>query len=156
MVLKINRCLPPQICFQEVPDEISLAITVTGCPWRCHGCHSESSWSGEVGTPLTIDWFVSQLDKYDGLISCVLFLGGEWASKSLIACLKQARQRGLKTCLYTGASKVSASLMGQLDFLKTGRWEEDKGGLDSATTNQQFIDLNTGNLLNYRFMEKNV
>jgi len=156
MVSKMVKCLSPKICFQEVPDEISLTITVTGCPWRCSGCHSEASWSADTGIPLTVDWFVAQLDKYDGMISCVLFLGGEWASKSLIACLRHAKQRGLKTCLYTGATKVSSSLMGLLDFLKTGRWEAELGGLDSPITNQRFVDLHTGNLLNYRFLETKV
>ena len=32
------------VVFSEVPDEISLAISITGCPRRCPGCHSEYLW----------------------------------------------------------------------------------------------------------------
>ena len=28
------------IVFAEIPDEVTLAINITGCPYRCEGCHS--------------------------------------------------------------------------------------------------------------------
>ena len=28
------------IVFQEIPDEVTLAVNISGCPCRCHGCHS--------------------------------------------------------------------------------------------------------------------
>lgn len=28
------------IVFAEIPDEVTLAINITGCPYRCPGCHS--------------------------------------------------------------------------------------------------------------------
>ena len=27
------------IVFAEIPDEVTLAINITGCPYRCPGCH---------------------------------------------------------------------------------------------------------------------
>lgn len=30
-----------QVVFAEVPDEITLAISISGCPNRCPGCHSQ-------------------------------------------------------------------------------------------------------------------
>ncbi len=35
---------------QEIPDEVTLAVNITGCPNRCEGCHSPWLWEdgGEV------------------------------------------------------------------------------------------------------------
>lgn len=32
------------IVFQEVPGEVALAYTITGCTVGCKGCHSVDSW----------------------------------------------------------------------------------------------------------------
>ena len=40
------------IVFQEIPDEVTLAVNLSGCPCRCPGCHSKHLW-GDVGEPLT-------------------------------------------------------------------------------------------------------
>ncbi|WP_231731034.1 4Fe-4S cluster-binding domain-containing protein [Lacimicrobium alkaliphilum] len=45
---------PPQICFQEVPDEVSLAFTITGCPLACAGCHSRDTWDPDKGRRLAM------------------------------------------------------------------------------------------------------
>lgn len=34
------RYLNYNIVFQEVPDEVTLAIHISQCPHRCKGCHS--------------------------------------------------------------------------------------------------------------------
>ena len=41
-----------QIVFQEIPNEISLAIHFTGCPLKCKGCHSNDLWSPASGYDL--------------------------------------------------------------------------------------------------------
>ncbi|WP_088330992.1 anaerobic ribonucleoside-triphosphate reductase activating protein [Lacimicrobium sp. SS2-24] len=146
---------PPQICFQEVPDEVSLAFTITGCPLACAGCHSRDTWDPDKGDALTDATFEVWLERYQHLITCVLFFGGEWHPDVLLNKLRIARQAGLKTCLYTGMNSVPARLQSQLDYLKTGRWHTELGGLDSATTNQKFLELGSGNLLNFRFQENN-
>lgn len=140
-----------QIVWQEVPGEISLAYTITGCPLRCSGCHSSESRNPELGEPLTPSYLESRLDKYSGLISCVLFLGGEWLPGLLQPLLREADRRHLKTCLYTGSETVSSELLPQLTYLKTGPWIAERGGLDSPQTNQRFIDLRTRQVLNHCF-----
>ena len=30
------------VVFQEVPDEVTLAINITNCPNQCPGCHSKN------------------------------------------------------------------------------------------------------------------
>lgn len=140
-----------QVVFQEVPDEVSLAYTISGCPLRCPGCHSAYTWPPETGTLLSEDYFCQRLQTYAGLITCVLFMGGEWLEAQLLPLLKMARQQGLKTCLYTGHDRVTPELEAELTYLKTGPWIRELGGLDSPTTNQRFTDLRTNQCLNYKF-----
>jgi len=78
-----------QIVWQEVPGEVSLAFLFSGCPLRCKGCHSADSWKGCLGTELTAEYLQSRLERYCGLISCVLFMGGEWLPEKLLPLLAQ-------------------------------------------------------------------
>ena len=151
------RFISEQIVWQEVPNETALAFLISGCPLGCKGCHSTESWQAEKGTVLTEAYFIHRLSQYQGLISCVLFMGGEWHEQALLTLLKQARGQGLATCLYTGLEKneLSPALLAELTYLKTGRWIAERGGLSSPTTNQQFIDLHTGKNLNYLFIQGN-
>ncbi|OUR63064.1 hypothetical protein A9Q74_02315 [Colwellia sp. 39_35_sub15_T18] len=99
--MKFNY-LPPTIVFQEVPDEISLCFSITGCKVGCKGCHSTELWNENYGSPLTNKAFIQWLKKYQRLISCVVFFGGEWQPHALIEKLLIAKNFGLKTCLYSG------------------------------------------------------
>ncbi|WP_299002877.1 anaerobic ribonucleoside-triphosphate reductase activating protein [uncultured Shewanella sp.] len=141
-----------QVVFQEVPDEVSLALTICGCPLRCEGCHRDDIWDPFQGTPLTTHFFKQLLAQYDGLITCVVFFGGEWQPTKLIPLLKLAQQVGLKTCLYTGMSKIPQRIKQYLTYLKTGAWQSNLGGLNSKITNQRFINVNENQLLNFKFM----
>jgi anaerobic ribonucleoside-triphosphate reductase activating protein len=139
------------VLFQEVPDHISLAFSVAGCPIKCEGCHSSETWDTSWGNELLDSHFLKLLKRYQGFINCVVFFGGEWHPDALIQKLKIAQQRGLKTCLYTGFDNIPQRIKAHLDFLKTGAYIEKLGGLDSPMTNQVFTDLKTGDALNHRF-----
>ncbi|MFC0445426.1 anaerobic ribonucleoside-triphosphate reductase activating protein [Pseudidiomarina halophila] len=139
------------IVFQEVPGEVALAYTITGCTVGCKGCHSVDSWPADRGERLTRQSFTNELDRYAGLITAVLFLGGEWHQDALIELLDVAISRGLRTCLYTGLDTVPALVQRRLTYLKTGPWRAERGGLASATTNQRFYDLSSGKVLNALF-----
>lgn len=149
------RYATAQTVFQEVPDEVSVAFLVTGCPMRCHGCHSSDAWNGARGHELTEATIDAWIERSRGFLSCVLFLGGEWDPAGLKRLLDHARARGLKTCLYTGLEleQVDPELVSRLDFLKVGSWVAELGGLDSPRTNQKFIEMKTGRILNHRFQE---
>ncbi len=142
------------IVFQEVPDHISLAFYVSGCPLRCPGCHSPELWKDKNGRLLTTDFYGSLLERYKGFADCVLFLGGEWHSEDLVTLLDQARDGGFETALYTGLEDVSENLKKSLTFLKTGDWREKLGGLSSSQTNQIFKDLRTNKILNHLFQQQ--
>ena len=145
------RYCSEDVVFQEVPGEVSLAYTMTGCPVGCKGCHSVDSWPVGSGIVLTQEHLTGQLHRYQGLVTCVLFMGGEWRPEALIKSLKIAQTLGLKTCLYTGRESISLAIRKHLSYLKTGPWIAERGGLDSPETNQRFYDLTQEKLLNIEF-----
>ncbi len=135
----------------EVPDEVSLIYTISGCPLRCPGCHSADLRDPDLGSSLDPATFASALDRYRGLASCVCFLGGEWQPASLIELLQLAHARGFSTCLYTGHDAVDDAIAVHLDYLKLGPFIAARGGLDRPGTNQRFLDLRRGVDLTHRF-----
>mgnify|MGYP003109890898 FL=1 len=143
-----------QVVFQEVPGEISLCFSISGCPLRCEGCHSPFLWKEGNGNELTPEYFQTLLDQYSGFATCVVFMGGEWHREELVAHLKYARQQGYRTCLYTGEDNVPFNILEHLTWIKTGRWDKDLGGLDSHTTNQMFMEVMTNRMLNHLFISK--
>lgn len=147
------RYMYRSIVFQELPDCVSLSYTITGCDMKCNGCHSSETWNSENGEILNIHKFNEDLDKYNGLIDAVLFFGGEWHEEELIHFLSIAKSKKLKTCLYTGLEldQVSNGIIKQLDYIKTGKWDKNLGGLENKFTNQKLINLGTGENLNYKF-----
>lgn len=148
------------IVWQEVPQETSLAFLIAGCPLRCHGCHSADSWHPQQAQALSADYLRQRLHIYRGLITCLLFMGGEWQPQALQELLRIARAQGLKTCLYTGAEledlqQLTPPLLPYLDYVKTGPWKADLGGLDNPCSNQRFIEVSSGKVLNHLFLARN-
>ena len=132
------------IALQEVPNEISLVINVSGCPHKCEGCHSQYLWEYE-GNYISDD-FNNILNFYDGMITCVCFMGGEQNVDELESHLKYVKEYGLKTCLYSGCDSIeeTATLLPYLDWIKVGRYEESlrtddniQYGIKLATSNQK-------------------
>ena len=79
------------IVFQEIPDEVTLSINITGCPCRCPGCHSQYLWEniGEPLTPMVLDKLVAD---YNDEITCICFMGGD-ADPKYVSKLSQASER---------------------------------------------------------------
>jgi len=150
----IVKMIMDRIVYQEVPNEVSLLFQISGCQLKCKGCHSPELWNKNFGTELSNDFYRERILKYEGLITCIVFFGGEWSPDELIEKLKIAREYNLKTCLYTGETRVSPNILEHLDFIKAGPWMEERGGLNSKSTNQIFINLNTGEKLNHLFQPK--
>lgn len=144
-----------QIVFQEIPDEISLALHVTGCPLRCKGCHSNDLWNADQGIELDLQYFNQLITQYSKYISCVLFMGGEWDIETLMNLIDIAQEHHKKTALYTGLelSDVPDRLKNKLNYLKYGPYIQKLGGLNSKTTNQRLLNLKTNEILNSFFTE---
>ena len=97
--------------------------------------------------------FETILQKYEGLISCICFLGGEW-DKDFPKFLKVCKAHNYKTCLYTGLEKIEdEEILANLDYLKTGPYKKELGGLQSKNTNQIFMDLKNNKILNHLFQK---
>lgn len=137
------------ITLYDIPDEISLGITLNGCPLRCEGCHSAETRDPTFGVPLTTT-VLEDLIKNNGYISCVLFYGGDWNPEVLIKYLEVVRNIGLKVALYSGfcLKKFNRSgLLPYLDYIKVGPYREKLGGLCSSKTNQRLYKIDNDSLL---------
>ena len=133
-MLKYDGCA---IVLQEVPDEITLAFNITGCPYRCVGCHSDYLQS-DNGTPL-ISNFMDVVERHIDEISCVAFMGGDHEIFDLLcaAWLVKIKYPELSLCLYTGNDQPHKSVFDIFDYVKVGHYDQRLGGLDQPTTNQR-------------------
>lgn len=133
------KYLRTSIVFQEIPNEISLAIEITNCPNRCKNCHTPELQQ-DIGAELS-ETRLRELIEFNRvnekffLISCVLFMGGD-QHEELKSLIKVVKEYNLMAALYTGNNFVSANMEDLLDYLKTGSYVEELGNLKSETTNQ--------------------
>lgn len=133
------------ITFQEVPDEISLVLTISNCPNHCDGCHSP--WLREdIGDDLEKD-LPGLLRRYGDAITCVCFMGTGKDDDSLARCVIYAHDMGFKTAVYSGDEEAEAYWVWKLpsnlpDYAKFGPYVSTLGGLDSVTTNQKMYQYN--------------
>ena len=127
------------VTFAEVPDEISLSISITNCQGRCKGCHSPHLREN-TGENLLLA-LPHLLDKYKGLVTCVCFLGEGNDGAALIEAIKIANDAGYKTCLYSGNDVCEIYKYVKLDYLKVGPYIQELGGLGSLTTNQKMYRI---------------
>lgn len=132
------------VVFEEIPDEITLAINITNCPCHCVGCHSKFLWE-DVGTELTFEELERLIKENDG-ITCICFMGGdanvneinELAKKILIS----KRYGNLKVGWYSGRDEISKDFdFLNFDYIKIGHYDEKLGGLDKKTTNQHLYKI---------------
>ena len=125
----------------EVPNEMSLCIYIAGCINNCDNCHYEELQSNSNGLPLK-PYFCDIVDLYISQASCVCILGEGSCSledqKELIQYSKIIRDKGLKSCLYSGRDTAIEKWMETFDYLKTGSYISAYGSLYDKTTNQRF------------------
>lgn len=138
------------IVFQEVPDEVTLAINISGCPNRCKGCHSPYLME-DVGEVLSNEVLGRLLDRYKGAITCICFMGGDANPKGIEMLAAFARSwtaNGVKTAWYSGKCSLPPDCSpGSFDYIKLGPYVEALGGLDSPRTNQHFYKIVDGEMI---------
>jgi len=152
-----------KVTFTEYPGKTTLTFQISGCPFRCDGCHS-AELREKVGKELTPDVVWSEIARANvvGQLDAVCFLGCGGAYKHLGELFKVVKKHRLETVLYTGNSHKfleSAHVSnwrktGLIDAIKTGPWVEKLGGLDSPITNQKFIHFKHGDLT-HKFRRRN-
>ena len=127
-----------QVVFKELPNEITLAINISGCPLSCKGCHSPHLQKDE-GIELTSSALRGLIEDNKG-ITCVAFMGGDPQGVEHLAEI--VKSLGLKTAWFTGRTYFPAGTqLDRFDYLKLGPYEEDKGGLDNPNTNQKLFKI---------------
>lgn len=141
--------------FKEIPSEITLGISISGCQIRCVGCHSRELWE-DKGIILGMTEFQWLLNQHTG-ITCVCLFGGEHDIDSLIELFMYAHKR-VKTAWYCGLDRIPDNKKGilqYLDYLKLGHYDQELGGLDSLTTNQKLYLVNDEKLEDITFKLQN-
>ncbi|MDR1340244.1 MAG: anaerobic ribonucleoside-triphosphate reductase activating protein [Prevotellaceae bacterium] len=136
------RFLSYDIVFQEIPDEITLAVNISNCPNRCKGCHSPHLME-DRGEMLDAGVIADLLERYGNAITCFCFMGGD-ASPLEIECLAAfvRKNYGVKIAWYSGKSRMpDGCSIRYFDYVKLGPYIQRLGGLNSVTTNQRFYRI---------------
>jgi anaerobic ribonucleoside-triphosphate reductase activating protein len=147
---------PDEVCIglQEIPQEISLIIPLAGCGHNCLDCHSPHYQIATNGEELTIEKFKELLDKYKNKVSCICFFSGEHEERQLLNFILLSKTYNLKTALYSGfelfelEENFKSNILIELDYLKTGQYIRQVGGLDCKTTNQKLWEIKDNNYIN--------
>ena len=137
-----------KVVFAEIPNEITLAINISGCPCNCKGCHS-SYLAEDIGEPLDLQHLTNLIDSNKG-ITCVGLMGGD-ANPSEVDDIAQDIKEyypELKVGWYSGRQELSKDIeLSNFDFIKLGPYKEEFGPLNSKTTNQRFYKVSDGELV---------
>lgn len=143
----------PQIVLQEIPDQLTLALSISGCNLGCKGCHSSETWNNSYGSELTIKVLENLIEK-NKHITCVLIYDGFHDVEKLVKIFKTIKSYNLKTALYTGLNSLEPVLVAQLDYFKLGNYVEELGGLDKEITNQKLYKVLQNKRYIYNFKIK--
>jgi len=147
------------IVFQEVPDEITLAINISRCPNHCAGCHSPYLWA-DTGDTLDETVIDQWLALYGMAITCFGFMGGDAEPEQveqLALYVRRVTDGKIKTAWYSGREALPTNC--QLDafnYIKLGPYMASLGGLSTPTTNQRMYRVEQGLLIDitHRFQPK--
>ena len=131
------------VVFQEIPDEVTLAINISNCPCHCPGCHSRYLWD-DIGMPLDTDAIDAFIERYGDDITCLLFMGGDAdpVGVNQLAQYIHETYPQFKVAWYSGRLRVSPTVnKADFDYLKIGPYIKHLGPLKSPTTNQRLYRL---------------
>jgi len=148
------------IVFQEIPDEVTLAINIGNCPCRCPGCHSRYLWE-DIGLPLNTDAIDEFVERYGNDITCIAFMGGDSEPKEVnaLALYVHEEHPQLKVAWYSGRVRIPAGVVKtDFDYIKVGPYIKHLGPLKEKTTNQRlFRKEEDGTFcdITHRFWKKN-
>jgi anaerobic ribonucleoside-triphosphate reductase activating protein len=142
------------VVFQEIPDEVTLAINLSNCPNRCNGCHSPYLRE-DIGRILNEQTLSDLLNKYHNAITCVCFMGGDASPKEIeqLAGFLREKNGTLKTGWYSGKDKFPDDCSLQnFNYIKLGQYRENLGGLNSQTTNQRFYRIENNTMIDMTYL----
>jgi anaerobic ribonucleoside-triphosphate reductase activating protein len=153
-------CASFDIVFQEIPNEVTLAINISNCPNQCEGCHSPHLREN-IGEILDENIISVWLKQYGDAITCICFMGGDAAPhevERLAAFIRTNPScREIKTAWYSGKAELPNDIsLSNFDYIKLGAYIKHLGGLREQTTNQRFYSIENGDMIDrtYWFWEK--
>lgn len=125
------------VVFEEIPDEITLALNISNCQNCCIGCHTPYLRQN-IGDELDEEKIKELIEQNSG-ISCVCFMGEGNDSEALLNIAQYIRREfpDLKIALYSGRVTVEDEIYDYFDYVKVGPYIESLGPLNSKTTNQR-------------------
>ena len=127
------------IVFQEIPDEVTLAINISNCPCRCPGCHSHYLWE-DIGLPLNPDAIDDFIAQFGNDITCLSFMGGDAdpMGVNILAQYIHEEYPQYKVAWYSGKLRIPPAVnKSDFDYIKIGPYIKHLGPLKSPTTNQR-------------------
>lgn len=133
------------VTFAEVPCEICLCISISGCPVHCPDCHSRWLWA-EIGPVLNVPLLKTIISRHPN-VTCICFMGGDQnpeAIEQLIKYVYFKYKQQYKIAWYSGRDEIRN--IDYLDFLKTGPYDKAFGPLSSKTTNQKMYEITHNNV----------
>lgn len=131
------------IVFQEIPNEVTLAVNITNCPNRCKGCHSPHLQK-DIGEELNEDRIISFVEKYASAITCFCFMGGDGHPHRVAALANFMRLHypAIKVAWYSGCAKLPDGFdYSAFQYIKVGGYVEESGTLKSETSNQHLFEI---------------
>lgn len=131
------------IVFQEIPDEVTLAINISGCPCRCPGCHSRYLWE-DIGLPLDTQAIDDFVEEYGQDITCIAFMGGDGdpVGVNLLAQYIHEEHPEFRVGWYSGRLRIPAQVRKtDFDYIKIGPYIRHLGPLNQPTTNQRLYRM---------------
>ncbi len=147
------------IVFQEIPDEVTLAINISNCPCHCPGCHSKYLWE-DIGLPLNVEAIDDFVETYGTDITCIAFMGGDADAKGVAMLAQYIREEHpiFKVAWYSGRLRIPASVDKSIfDYIKIGPYIRHLGPLKQPTTNQRLYrqrDDGSFEDITYRFWKR--
>lgn len=140
-----------QVVFRELPDEITLAVNISGCPLRCEGCHSPYLREN-IGTTLTKDIFHQFIRENKG-ITAICFMGGDSYPLGINEIAKWFKEHYplIKIGWYSGQKELPHVIdLQYFNYIKLGPYNRLLGGLDSPTTNQRLYNIEMSKETDYK------
>ena len=133
-----------EVTFSEFPDEVSLCINISNCPFKCEGCHSPELQKN-TGTELTKEELYKLILNNKG-VSCIGFMGGNPEDiNNLALYVKRTYNNKYKVGWYWGGENIPNEInINNFDYIKVGPYIEEKGPLDNPNTNQKMYKVQRG------------
>lgn len=130
------------VVFEEIPNEVTLAINISGCPCRCPDCHSKHLWS-DVGSNLSYNTIDRLIEENKG-ITCICFMGGDGDASSVNALAEHIKffYGDINVGWYSGREEVSQWVkLKNFDYIKLGHFDKKYGPLNRKGTNQRLYRI---------------